>query len=79
MNHLEVILEGKNSDSFNVEQGVVQGCSLSPILFLVIINALLKEVKHVDFGIQFSSGKTVGGMLFTGDFVGVSASKRSLQ
>ena len=26
-----VLLEGEKSDSFNVEQGVAQGCSLSPI------------------------------------------------
>ena len=30
-------------------------------------------------GIQLSSGKTVGGMLFADDFVGVSDSKESLQ
>ena len=32
-----VLLEGEISDSFNVEQGVAQGCSLSPILFSVFI------------------------------------------
>ena len=31
-----VLLEGEKSDLFNVEQGVAQGCSLSPILFLMI-------------------------------------------
>ena len=40
-----VRLEGEKSDSFNVEQGVAQGCSLSPILFSVFINDLLKEVE----------------------------------
>ena len=33
-------------DPFNVEQGVAQGCSLSPILFSVFINDLLKEVEQ---------------------------------
>ena len=37
-----VLLEGEKSDLFNVEQGVAQGCSLSPILFSVFINDLLK-------------------------------------
>ena len=29
----KVLLEGEKSDSFNVEQGVAQGCSLSPYNF----------------------------------------------
>ena len=70
-----VLLEGEKLDSFNVEQGVVQGCSLSPILFSVLINDLLKEVKQAELGIQLISGKIFGGMLFTDDFVGVSDSK----
>ena len=74
-----VLLEGEKSDSFNVEQGVAQGCSLSHILFSVFINDLLKEVEQVELGIQLSSGKTFEGMLFADDFVGVSDSKESLQ
>ena len=74
-----VLLEGEKLDSFNVEQGVVQGCSLSPLLFSVFIYDLLKEVEQGDLGIQLSSGKIVGGMLFGDDFVGVSDSKESLQ
>ena len=32
-----VLLDGEKSASFRVEQGVAQGCSLSPILFSVLI------------------------------------------
>ena len=39
---------------------------------------LLKEIKQTGLGIQLSSGKTVGRMLFAGDFVGISDSKESL-
>ena len=73
-----VLLEGEKSAMFSVEQGVVQGCSLSPMLFSVFINDLLKDVEQAELGIQLSSGKRVGGMLFTDDFVGVSNSSRSL-
>ena len=64
---------------FNVEQGVAPGCSSSSILFSVFINDLLKEVEQAELGIQLSSGKRFGGMLFADDFVGVSDSKESLQ
>ena len=74
-----VLLEGKKSDSFNVEQGMAQGSSLSPNIFSVFISDLLKEVEQVELGIQLSSGKTFGGMLFVDDFAGVSDSKESLQ
>ena len=33
-----VLLEGEKSAMFSVEQGVPQGCNLSPILFSVFIN-----------------------------------------
>ena len=58
---------------------MAQGCSLSPILFSVFINDLLKEVEQAELGIQLSSGKTFWGMLFADDFVGVSDSKENLQ
>ena len=75
-----VLLEGEKSDTFTIEQGVAaQGCSLSPILFSVFVKDLLKEVEQTGLGIQLSSGKTVGGMLFADDFVGISDSKESLQ
>ena len=50
---------------------MTQSCSLFPILFSVFINDLLKEVEQTELGIQLSSGKTVGGMLFAEDFVGI--------
>ena len=58
---------------------MAQGCSLSPILFSVFINDLLKEVEQAVLGIQLSSGKTIGGMLLADDFVGVNDSKKSMQ
>ena len=32
-----MLLEGEKSAMFSVEQGVAQGCSLSPILFSVFL------------------------------------------
>ena len=74
-----VLLEGEKSAMFSVEQGVALGCSLSPILFSVFINDLLNYVEQAELGIQLSSGKRFGGMLFANDFVDVSDSMESLQ
>ena len=51
-----VLLDGEKSASFSLEQGVAQGCSLSPILFSVFINDLLKEVEKAELGI-YTLGK----------------------
>ena len=74
-----ILLEGERSAAFRVEAGVAQGCSLSPILFSVFINDLLKALEEAGLGIEISSGKRIGGMLFADDFVGVSESRESLQ
>ena len=74
-----VLLDGECSEAFDVQQGVAQGCSLSPILFSVFINGLLKEVEQAGLGVELSDGNTIGGMLFADDFVGVSNSEEELQ
>ena len=51
-----VLLEGEKSETFSLEQGVVQGCSLSPILFSVFINDLLIEVEEAGLGVQLNNG-----------------------
>ena len=52
-----VLLEGEKLEVFNVEQGVAQGCSLSPILFSVFINGLLVAVEQAGLGIELSDVK----------------------
>ena len=69
-----VFLEGEKSGVYRLEQGVAQGRSLS-----FSVHDLLKEVEQAELGVQLSSGKKIGGMLFADNFVGVSDSKESLQ
>ena len=72
-----VLLEGKKSEAFSLEQGVAQGCSLSPILFSVFINDLL--VKVGGLGVQLNNRKSISGLLFVDDFVGISDSSEKFQ
>ena len=58
------------SDTFSLEQAVAQGCSLSPILFSVLIDDLLGEVEKADLVIQLGGGKKVGVLPFADDFIG---------
>ena len=51
-----VLLESENSSTLSVENGVAQGCSLSPILFSVLISDLLNEIDRAQVGIQLNSG-----------------------
>ena len=70
-----VLLDG---ETFSVQQGVAQGCSLSRILFSVFINDWLKEVEEAGVGVQLCN-KSMTGMLFADDFMGVSDSRENLQ
>ena len=61
-----MLLEGKKSDTFSLEQDMAQGCSLSSILFFVFINDLLIEVEKAGLGVQLNNGKSIGGLPFCG-------------
>ena len=53
-------------------------CHLAHLPVLLSCNHQLKVVEKAKLGVQLSSGKKIGGMLFADDFVGVSDSKESL-
>ena len=52
---------------------------MSPILFSVFINNLLKKVGEAGSGVQLCKGKSIAGILFVDDFVGVSDSREKLR
>ena len=44
-----------------------------------VINDLLKEVEEAGVGVQLYNDRSMTGMLFADDFVGVSDSRENLQ
>ena len=40
-----VYLDGIKSEYFDIAQGVAQGCTLSPTLFLIFVDSLMKEIE----------------------------------
>ncbi|CAN0253682.1 unnamed protein product [Ectocarpus fasciculatus] len=69
------MLDGELSKFFNIEQGVPQGCTLSPTLFKVFINDLLNVVEAVGQGVVVGE-TSVSGILFADDIVGRSGTQR---
>ncbi len=48
---------------FEVNVGLRQGCVLSPLLFLLYINGLVKELKEASCGVE-CGGAVIPGLLF---------------
>ena len=60
-----VLLEGEKSQLFNIGQRVVQGCSMSPILF---VNQLIDAVEKAGIAITIKKDVEVGGLMFADNF-----------
>ena len=71
-----VYLDGIKSEYFGITQGVAQGCTLSPTLFLIFVDGLMKEIESK---VSSLPSLQLNGLLFADDFVGLSDSKEGLQ
>lgn len=70
---------GRNSEWFKVEQGVRQGCTLSPWLFCVFLDTIVKEAREgFKEGVRLGK-ETVDVLLFADDMVLVADSEESLK
>ena len=76
VNHSCVFLNGCKSDYFDIYQDVAQGCTLSPTLFLIFIDGLMKEIERT---VPSLPSLELNGLLFADDFVGLSNSEQGLQ
>ena len=73
-----VYLDGIKSEYFGITQGVAQGCTLSPTLFLIFVDGLMKEIESKASFLP-SLQLINSGLLFAHDFVGLFDSKEGLQ
>ena len=74
-----MFLEGKSLEFFPIKQGVAQGCTLSPTLFLIYINGLLCDIeKCPELDVKFSEN-TMSGLLVADDFVGLAETGSALK
>ena len=69
-------MNGCKSDHFDIYQGVAQDCTLSPTLFLIFIDGLMKEIERTVPSLPFLE---LNDLLFADDFVGLSNSEQGLQ
>ena len=73
-----VKLSGKRSTSFKLTNGTRQGSVLSPILFSVYLDDLLKELRHLQLGCHIG-GYWLGGCGYADDLILMAPSRDVLQ
>lgn len=56
------------TDFFNIDAGVRQGCVLYPILFSIFINKMAKDINEIDIGIKVKDRK-IAVLLYADDIV----------
>ena len=57
------------SEIFSVRTGVRQGCVLSPVLFNIVVDAIMRKVFHNKRGIQFEENEFLTDLMYADDSV----------
>ena len=74
-----VVVNGVQTDWFPVDTGVRQGCVLSPLLYALFINGLVKQLNNTKLGVEIGPGTLLGSLLYADDIVLISENKSNLQ
>ena len=71
-------LDGKTSKCSDILQGDAQGRTLSPTLFKVFINDIIRVIEAAKQGVNVGED-TISGLMFAHDFVGTAETPDGLQ
>ena len=67
------------TDFFNITAGVKQGDVISPTLFSIFIDDLVKGIKQLDLGVEIDTNFQVSILLFADDIVLIAPNEVNLQ
>ena len=73
-----VLVPDRRTSWFDLNIGLRQGCVLSPLLFLIFINDLIKELKNTTIGVEMGAG-VLNNLVFADDVVLLANNKGELQ
>ena len=75
-----VIHNGQLSEPFNISTGVRQGCLLSPVLFLLVLDWIMrKTTANKNYGIQWTLTSQLNDLDFADDIALVSHNRTQMQ
>ena len=76
-----VRIDDETTEWFSVETGVRQGCVLSPLLYAIFINGLVRELKELNCGIEIGDNNEVNicSLLYADDIVLMAEDRYTLQ
>ncbi len=74
-----VAVDNKTTEFFKIGTGVRQGCILSPILFLLVIDWVMRQTNNRPRGLQFGIHGILEDLDFADDLAMISSSIKQLQ
>jgi hypothetical protein len=78
--YFQVAQESREATArIRLQRGLRQGCPLSPILWGVVVNALIKWLESKGGGYKHSSGEEYNTLLFADDSTLLTESKKAMQ
>jgi len=74
-----VRVKGNLSSWFRLDTGVRQGCVLSPVLYALFINGLVRKLQSSKLGVPLNASQTLECLLYADDIVLLAENKTKLQ